>query len=374
MSSASATVVSPIKSAPKSPLRAKRALSLHDLPSWLTSLCVHLAALLLLGLAQVAIRNSNGLSFEVSRALSDASDGAGQLDLNTSDGGQNGQLLTAGDLPSADEFTRPLDALVPTQPQLQLANLGPIADPSNFKLPSLGAPNSLGLGAGQGADGKSVGFGDGSKLGLGQTSFFGLHATGSKFVYVFDRSESMNYQYYTQSPASEFGNIPIRAAKAELLASIYELSPKQQFSIIFYNHQPRLYSPTDSPGRPVFATAENKQKLREQISELRGEGGTNHLLALQMAMRLHPDVIFLLTDGEAKDDLTTVEVGRLTEANKRYAMINVIQFAQQPRPNSTLIQLAKQNRGKHTFVDVTKVGEMARKLNAKLPTDSMADP
>src|SRR5262249_40132239 len=142
MSSASATIESPVKRSAKPLPRVAKRYSLREVPSWLTSLCVHLSALVVLGLAQVAIHNSDALSFSVSRGAGDPSDGMGDFDLNTSDGGQNGQLLGPGDLPSANEFTKPLDPVDPTQPLLQLAKLGPVADPSNFKLPSIGLPNS----------------------------------------------------------------------------------------------------------------------------------------------------------------------------------------------------------------------------------------
>src|SRR5262249_40091045 len=75
--------------------------------------------------------------------------------------------------------------------------------------------------------------------------------------------------------------------------------------------QPQLYSLYESPSRPMFATTEAKRLLREAISELHGEGGTNHLAALQMALRLHPDVIYLMTDGEPNDDLTPAQLEEL---------------------------------------------------------------
>jgi hypothetical protein len=225
--------------------------------------------------------------------------------------------------------------------------------------------DSGGKGIASGSDGKSIGSGDGSKLGLGRTSLFGIGSEGKKFVYVFDRSDSMNYQYYTEEPPNEFGNIPVRAAKAELLASIYELNKKQQFFLIFYNQQPQLYSLYESPSRPMFATTEAKRLLREAISELRGEGGTNHLAALQMALRLRPDVIYLMTDGEPKDDLTPAEIEELTKTNRGRAVINVIQFAQVQRPSGTLQILAKENRGKHIFIDITKIGKLARNIKGQ---------
>ena len=57
---------------------------------------------------------------------------------------------------------------------------------------------------------------------------FGVSGSGSRFVYVFDRSDSMN----------GFGGKPLRAAKRELVRSIQSLTEKQRFQVIFYNDKP----------------------------------------------------------------------------------------------------------------------------------------
>src|SRR4051812_20424855 len=51
-----------------------------------------------------------------------------------------------------------------------------------------------------------------------RTKIFGLEAQGTKFAYVFDRSGSM----------AENHSRPLRAAKAELLASLNDLDERQQ--------------------------------------------------------------------------------------------------------------------------------------------------
>ncbi len=48
---------------------------------------------------------------------------------------------------------------------------------------------------------------------------------------------------------------------------------------------------------------------------------------------------------------------RLERLNSGEASINVIQFAAAPRPDSALVQLAEQNRGKHVVIDIAKYGE-----------------
>jgi hypothetical protein len=180
-----------------------------------------------------------------------------------------------------------------------------------------------------------------------KSKLFGLEAKGTKFVYVFDRSGSM----------SEFQGRPLRAAKAELIASLADLDERNQFYVIFYNEAPRLLQVGPVKGRLVFATPDNKQVANDFISSIQADGNTDHVSALDVALRLRPDVIFLLTDGDENSDPSPDEIRRLERSNGGGTSINVIQFAPKPRPNSTLVQLAKENRGQHLFIDLNKLGE-----------------
>ena len=89
--------------------------------------------------------------------------------------------------------------------------------------------------------------------------------------------------------------------------------------------------------RMVWATDENKQLAAHFVDGITADGGTDHMAALTAALQLEPDVIFLLTDGEQQDDLTADDLKRVDRLNSGRAQINVIQFAPQPRPDSTLI-------------------------------------
>jgi hypothetical protein len=177
-------------------------------------------------------------------------------------------------------------------------------------------------------------------------NLFGIEAQGDKFVYVFDRSDSMG----------DAGGKPLREAKKQLIASLNDLDQRSQFYLIFYNDQPRLVDLT-SRGRLVFATESNKRQAEEFVSGIQASGGTDHMAALAAALRLQPDVIFLLTDGEEKDDPTPDDLKRIDRINGGGTQINVIQFADAPRPDSSLVKLAHQNRGKHVFVDIKHYGE-----------------
>jgi hypothetical protein len=137
--------------------------------------------------------------------------------------------------------------------------------------------------------------------GVVETGLFGLEARGRRFVYVFDRSASMG----------EPEGRPLTTAKAELLRSLDRLGDAQQFHVIFYNHRQHLFAPVGLQGRPVFATEENRREARRFIEAVRADGGTRHGEPLATAFRLRPDVVFLLTDADAEDDLTPDELERL---------------------------------------------------------------
>jgi hypothetical protein len=170
-----------------------------------------------------------------------------------------------------------------------------------------------------------------------ETQVFGVTARGSSFVYVFDRSLSM------QGPA-------LVAAKRELLGSLSHLKPVQQFQIIFYNEKPKIMP----PGPLLFADDNGRRQAESFIGSITAAGGTDHVQALELAIRLQPDVIFLLTDADEPPlparDLNTIH-------QKNTAVINVIEFktASDTAKRSSLRQLADQNRGEYKQVDPSQL-------------------
>ena len=176
-----------------------------------------------------------------------------------------------------------------------------------------------------------------------QTGIFGLEARGSRFVYVFDRSASMG------EPAGQ----PLELAKAELLRSLDQLGEVQQFYVIFYNERMHLFSPSPG-GRLVFATEDTKRAARRFVESVRAAGGTRHADPLAAALRLAPDAIFMLTDGDGPDDLTEAEYARLVESLGRTRCL-IVQFGggdgvRSPR----LARLAAQSGGEYKVVEAAE--------------------
>ncbi len=182
--------------------------------------------------------------------------------------------------------------------------------------------------------------------GYARTGIFGVEGEGHKFVYVFDRSGSMDGH----------GGAPLIAAKSQLIASLGDLGQTHQFQIIFYNERPRIFNPAGREGRLVFGNDQNKNLARRFVGSITASGATRHLEALKLALRMGPDVIFFLTDAD-EPRMTSEELAGIARMN-RGTSINAIEFGYGPRhnPDNFLVKLARQNGGKHVYIDVSRLG------------------
>lgn len=245
---------------------------------------------------------------------------------------------------TADNNSSSQDAALPDASELSLDLSGMLPEDNERNSGGLGAEIADVLpGAGQ----LTGGVGTSKKLGNStKTYVFGVEGEGSVFLYVFDRSESMKgYQ-----------GRPLAAAKAELIASIKALESIHQFQIIFYNNDVSALNPfAPQPPRLLFADATNKQLAEDFVRRISAVGGTRHMEPLRLALRLAPDVVFFLTDA-AYPQLSAAELDEVRRSNAG-TVINTIEFGAGPLVggNNFLMKLARQNDGRHAYVDVTKL-------------------
>ena len=116
---------------------------------------------------------------------------------------------------------------------------------------------------------------EGISKGAATTQLFGVRAKGSKIIYVLDRSRSMGVS----------GGQPLKAAKAELIASLNDLEDAHQFQIISYNEGLRVFNPfLPLAPKPVFGTEQNKEAAVRFIRSVSPAGGTNHGEAIRLAL------------------------------------------------------------------------------------------
>jgi len=314
------------------------------LPAWLLSCLLHATGMVVLAL--LVRDTARGTAPEPDRSAGIVlTQTAGQRTRFFSDEDQEAAAeAPAASATDATEATESMAAALPSASQLPVDLAGVL--PDNGSTAGIGAGTDLSSAlpsAGQLATGpapsRSVGKGN-------KTYLFGLEGEGSLFVYVFDRSDSMN----------GYEGRPLAAAKSELLNSIAMLEATQQFQVIFYNHEVTVFNP--NPGqtaRLMFADDATKGLAEKFIRTLPATGSTEHMAALLRALLLAPDVIFFLTDA-ADPQLTAQQLERIRRTNKG-TVIHTIEFGPGPFPggDNFLMRLARQNDGRHTYVDITRL-------------------
>lgn len=199
---------------------------------------------------------------------------------------------------------RPTNFALPDLPKVPLDQMIPL-DPASVVADQV---SSLIGAAGTG----SGGLGGGGLGGLGSgMSFFGIKDTGRSVVIMIDVSDSMfgrtgDYDYTTRKKLREGKDQSFQAVRDEAIKLIDGLGINTRFAIVRWSGGAYAW-----PGELVPATDQNKAAARRHIQEevdvrtappREGRpGGTRHDYALEEAFRLKPEVIFMLTDGNATE-------------------------------------------------------------------------
>ena len=164
-------------------------------------------------------------------------------------------------------------------------------------------------------------------------SFFGTRATGERFVFVVDNSLSM-------------GKGRFETAMDQLVKSVERLSPKQQFYVILFSDSAyRLFHPYPAPGM-VLATKQNKEQLKRWLTTVQLCLHTRGEEAVQAALNMHPDAIYILGDGAFTDGTTDM----LTAPHSRRTVINTLGMEVNQRGEDHLRAIAAANRGTYRHV------------------------
>jgi hypothetical protein len=175
-----------------------------------------------------------------------------------------------------------------------------------------------------------------------QMSLFGSgSAVGRSFVFVIDRSQSMGGE----------GLGAISAAAKELTEQLEQLSPEQRFQVVAYNQ-----SVTMIEGRELLpADGKNKDRLIRFVADTAAYGQTEHMRGLLAALKLKPEVIFLLTDG-GEPVLDNSQLRAIREQAAGKTSIHCLQFGRGPAPDagSFLERLAAENGGSYVYIDMNR--------------------
>ncbi|MBE6424472.1 MAG: hypothetical protein E7029_00500 [Planctomycetaceae bacterium] len=195
-----------------------------------------------------------------------------------------------------------------------------------------------------------IGIGTFDGFGKGTVSCFGTTGEGNTFVFLFDRSASMEYRPTQSSPSL------MNAAKRELRRSLRMLQSNQQFQIIFYCGLEEDFLQYEKD-RLLFATRENIANAERFLNSIMPFGGTDHRTALLRALNQRPDVIFFLTDADENETaLNSADLERIRK-NASGTQINAIQFGNGGRAAGWLKALAEQNGGQFIYLNVEQLNQ-----------------
>jgi Ca-activated chloride channel family protein len=350
---------------------------LATVPSWLLSLVLHAALFVVLAFSLPGLRG--GIVGDPDGDLRSIGIWVGHSGDGSDREGNGGRAKGANEVtrtetkatetklvpaPKGDATTKPIarpqseNPLVAAPPSPVEAHESPAAAPNPVPAsPILGPGERPGLfrptdepssTAGKSGDGSAAGKpGVGRRGSRGSTPFFGIVDVGSRFVYVIDCSGSM------------YSHDAMKAAKKELLQSLRSLTRFQQFQIVFYNTEQKWLKAPGKVDFRFFSADEKSLRLASDfIREIEPEGGTQHLTAIELALRLHPDVVFFLTDG-GKPGLSPDDFEELKRLNERHTRIHCVQFSSKDDPDAAeaalfLRKLAGQSDGEYVCRDVTR--------------------
>lgn len=131
-----------------------------------------------------------------------------------------------------------------------------------------------------------------------------------RVVYLIDRSISMS------------NNEAMTRARREVALSLRALPADTLYQVLVYNHAVTSLASPRAALEPADPTRVAETIAR--LADVAPSGQTNHAAALQHALALQPEVLFLVTDA---DDLPAADVPRLLRLNHGRAAIHVVELA-----------------------------------------------
>jgi hypothetical protein len=296
------------------------------LPSWGTSVVIHLAAILIALTATTAAKQPQKVEFQADIVIRDNTTHRLTQDKHpeTRIEGQKARTTRGAMNDKVSSF-------------VFQQNNNAMADVANNNQETV---EVIGVGGGGMSMGGMAGFGTGrGGGGGGDVAFFSVGSVAKKVVFVVDHSGSM-----TDS---------IMYVKFELKRSIRSLKPNQQFYVVFYSSGPALKMPSL---KLVPATEANKQQAYEFIDSIVPIGQTDPSEALKNGFEVGPEAMYILTDGEFDPQIAGL-VARLNA--KKEVTVNTICFVYSSG-EALLQKIAQQNNGVYKFVgedDLQSLGE-----------------
>jgi len=170
-------------------------------------------------------------------------------------------------------------------------------------------------------------------------AFFGAYAEGKRFIFVLDSSRSM-----LQDDRWTY-------ACNQLIDSLNGLQPEQEFYVICFDIE-TSYLFNIPPTRAKFFKSDDKTlpRVKRWLRSHELGRATMPAQALQNALALEPDAIFLLSDGELQDNSVAMlrTINGFSSAYRQIPIHTVHLFSNEGR--DTLKLIARENSGTFTPV------------------------
>jgi len=307
-------------------------------PAWILSCSFHVAALLLLALFWQPIRKGTGEASDRPIGIAIATTTTAGRDYFLS---QNSSSESTGSETSAANSADATGtaANAPLDMGELLGGLEAAAGESAGDLNS--KVGSSGLGD------MEAEIGSGGNTPQATTTVFGVTGTGTRFVYVFDRSDSMN----------GYEGKPLATAKRELINSLKSLQQVHQFQIVFYNDAPTYFrSVISTTPRMLYGDEPSKLAAADFVRSMMATGGTEHANAIRMALAMGPDVIFFLTDASDPPMKNSQMQQIIDRATRNGTTIHCIEFgAGNSNGGGWIAELARETSGEYRYVDLQQL-------------------
>jgi hypothetical protein len=143
------------------------------------------------------------------------------------------------------------------------------------------------------------------------------------------------------------------------------LRPHQEFYVILFSAgMEQMFNDKALVPTPVKATAENKARLRQWLWNDQAVGGTDPRGSLKLAFKMNPDAIFMLSDGEFRDERNdgnplAIDITRKQVDEKSPIRINSIAL-EDDASKANMEELSAVSGGQFKFVKVKDyVSQMA---------------
>ncbi len=274
---------------------------------------------------------------------------------------------------------RPAKLSLPDLPEIPLDQVMPI-DPSTMITDQVSAVvGAAGDGSGDGNGGK----GGGGMGGVGM-SFFGIRDKGNSVVIMIDVSDSMFTRTGDAVYADRGGKLvkqgteqSFQAVRDQALALVDSLGPNTRFGIVrwsggAYSWKPELVAANDKNKADAKEHIQNQVNMKTAPPKDGRPGGTRHDYALEETFKLRPEVIYMLTDGNATQSaggggLTPIPAEEIWDAAKigqatleKPARLHVIYYLTgnaKPDEEHMLRLLASRNDGRFKKVSAKNAGD-----------------